>query len=432
MYVRKKVAVLPTEQEYLSLQIRPIWNGIKAQPVHVWLMLGYLFFEYVRPQSTYPWLAFLPWGSMCMLLAIVTRFADRARASIAGPLFAPFLLFFLVALLSSLLAYRPDDSFARFMSFVNWMLLYIIVQRSVSTKFQLFLIMALFVLASFKMAQFAAISWIRRGMSYEGWGIAGGPGYFGNAADMGVQMLLLLGLSLGWLIGSWKLLGRRLRWFLCAIPVSAAMAVVATGERGTLVGLATMGMAVLLQSKNKLRNLLVLCGATLLILQIMPEAYKARFETMGEDGTSQARLRYWTRGMEIFRDHPVIGIGFNNWQSYYAATYPGESLRSTHQEVAHSTPVTLLAEMGVLGFATFYGIALGAFILNWKTARLVRGRPFGPVWSGVANGLSVGLWGFLAASVFVTEHEFPFLFVHAIMSAALYRLVKAEAQVRPP
>jgi O-antigen ligase len=175
---------------------------------------------------------------------------------------------------------------------------------------------------------------------------------------------------------------------------------------------------------------LVLIGVVAFsIFQLMPVQYKARFQTMGQDGTSTARLRYWKRGIEMYQDHPVLGIGFSNWQRFYSSHFPGESLRADHQEVAHSTPITVLAEMGTLGFVFFYGIALSTILVNIRTMKILRDVPEDKPWRHIALGLNLGLIGFMVASCFVTEHEFPFLFVQSSLSAALYNIFKDKELV---
>jgi O-antigen ligase len=190
-----------------------------------------------------------------------------------------------------------------------------------------------------------------------------------------------------------------------------------------------MGLVVVMVGKQKLRKLFLIGIAAFAIFHVMPDQYKARFETAGTDGTSQARLKYWARGLEMYQDHSVLGIGYNNWIRYYSENYPGESLRKDHQEVAHSTPITVLAEMGTLGFVFFYGMALATIVTNIRTMRAVKGSQ-DKIWYFLAFGLNIGLIGFLVASSFVTEHEFPFLFVHASLSAALFGICAPRQQTK--
>lgn len=411
------------EAEYGSLSIKTIWQKLKQEPTCFWFLCAYVFFEYVRPQSIYPVLDFLPWGKVLLIGAFASRFLYKEPKSLDNPLTFTQVGFFIAALASSLFADHPSLSFDRFVAFVNWLLLYMLFVWTLTTRFRIFIMTLLLLLASFKMSQHAASTWVRRGMTFEAWGISGGPGYFGNAADMGVQMLVFLPLSIAFILGCQMYWNRYKKLILYLFPLTAVMAIMATGERGTMLGLVMMGLMTIMAGKQKFRKLFLIGLVGFAIFHVMPDAYKARFETAGTDGTSQARLKYWKRGIQMYQEHPVFGIGFNNWVNYYAMHYPGESLRGEgHQEVAHSTPITVLAEMGTFGFVFFYGIALATIRTNMKTMRVAKTEP-SQLWYYQAFALNIGLIGFLVASCFITEHEFPFLFVQASLSAALYNVM---------
>lgn len=408
--------------DFLALKVGAIWLQMKAEPAYFWLLCGYFFVEYVRPQSVYPALDILPWGKLCLLGALGLRMMSSEPRSIKNPLTFTSVGFFIAALLSSVLAYFPSASFDRFAAFLNWVILYFVVIWIVTTRFRLYMIVLVLMACSFKMSQHGAIVWVRRGLTFEFYGITGGPGYFGNAADLGVQMLIFVPLSLAFVLGCRQYWGLLKQILFVLMPISAVMTVIATGERGTLLGLATMGLVMVAIGRQKFRKLLIIAFAGFLVFQLMPERYLARFETAGTDGTSQARLRYWARGIQMFQENPVFGIGFNNWQAYYSQRFPGESLRAGHQEVAHSTPITVLTEMGLLGFVFFYGMALMTLVANRRTLQALKDSTEPIYWRYLALSLSIGLFGFLAASCFVTEHEFPFLFVQACLSAAMYNI----------
>jgi len=419
--------------DYLSIKIRPIWIALKAEPVYFWLFCGYLFFEYVRPQSAYPQLDILPWAKLLILGALATRTIAGEKMSLDNPLTFTSIAFFLAAMLSSVFAEYPSLSFERFASFVNWLVLYMLFLWIVTTRFRLFIVVLLLMLVSFKMSQHGAKTWVMRGMTFEPYGITGGAGYFGNAADLGVQMLIFAPLAAAFILGCRSYWGRYKRLFFYLFPLTAVMTVMATGERGTMLGLTSIGLVLVMAGKQRFRKLLIISLAGIAIFHLMPDEFKQRFETAGTDSTSQARLRYWARGLDMYRDHPVFGIGFNNWQRYYSSHYPGESLRAGHQEVAHSTPVTVAAEMGSLGFVFFYGMALWTIVTNLRTMKALRGASDeDKLWRFIAFGLNLGLVGFLVASCFVTQHEYPFLFVQASLSAALYNVVGRRSSSDPP
>lgn len=415
------------EEAFFPVQIKSLWTLLKREPTYFWLLCAYLFFEYVRPQSVYPVLAFLPWGKFLLLGTLASRMIAKEPKSIKNPLSFVSIGFFIAALLSSSFAIYPSLSFERFAAFINWLILYFLFIWIVTTRFRLFIVVLLLMLTSFKMSQHAASTWVKRGMSYEPWGISGGPGYFSNAADMGVQMLIFIPLSVAFILGAREYWGRYKRIFFYLFPITAVMAVLATGERGTMLGLVVMALIVVAAGKKRFQKLLLIGIVAFTVFHMMPDRFKERFETAGQDGTSQARLKYWKRGIQMYGDHPVFGIGFNNWAQYYAEQFPGESLREGHQEVAHSTPITVLAEMGTLGFVFFYGIALVTLTTNIKTIRIVKERE-NKFWYFLAFGLNVGLFGFLAASCFVTQHEFPFLFVQSCLAAVLYGIFAPKAR----
>lgn len=423
----KKKAYEIAPVDYLSINIRPMWAALKAEPAYFWLLCMYLFFEYVRPQSLYPVIAFLPWSMLLLLGAFGTRVLAKEKKPISNPLTFTSIGFFIAALLSSLFAENPAMSFDRFQAFINWLLVYLLFIWIVTTRFRLFIVLLLLMLCSFKMSQHGAITWMRRGMSFEAWGISGGPGYFGNAADLGVQMLIFAPMATAFILGCRPYWNKYKKALFYLFPITAVMTIMATGERGTMLGLATIGLVLVMAGKQKFRKLFIIGLVGFTIFQFMPDQFKARFQTAGTDGTSQARLKYWKRGLEMYQDHLVFGIGFNNWVQYYAQRYPGESLRSDHQEVAHSTPVTVLAEMGTVGFVFFYGMAAATIFTNIKTIRTLKDNPDDRLWRFMAFGLNLGLCGFLIASCFITEHEFPFLFVQASLSAALYNVMHPKA-----
>lgn len=409
--------------DYLSINVRRMWAALKLEPAYFWLFCAYLFFEYVRPQSAYPAIAFLPWSKMLILGAFFTRFISPEKKSLDNPLTFTSIGFFFAALCSSIFAEYPSLSFDRFAAFINWLLLYMLFLWIVTTRFRLFIVVLLLLLVSFKMSNHGARQWIARGLTFEHYGITGGLGYFGNAADLGVQMLICAPLSAAFVLGCRQYWGRYKRLFFYLFPVTAVMTVMATGERGTMLGLVAIAMVLVLAGKQRFRKLFAIAIIGFTVFQFMPDQFKARFETAGSDPTSQARLRYWKRGIEMYFDHPVFGIGFSNWQRYYSVHYPGESLHTSHQEVAHSTPITVLAEMGSVGFIFFYGMALVTLLINLKTMKALEGEGEDRVLRFIAYGLNLGLIGFLLASCFVTQHEYPFLFVQASLSAALYNVV---------
>ncbi len=410
-----------SSRDYFSINVKAIWIQLRQEPYYFWCLCFYLIFEYVRPQAIYTSIDVIPYAKIFVLLAIIGSLLDKKTSKVPSPLTKYFWGLMLVVVLSATFAEFPEIAFANINTPLNWLIIYYIFIRIVTTKFRYFTVILLIMLATYKMSQHAAIAWVRRDFAFDRWGVSGGLGLFGNAADLGVQMLVILPLSVFLILRCYSYWGILKKIFFSLFPISILMAIIATGERNTLVGLVAICIVSALATKKRIRNLFVMSIFMMCIFAVMPEQFRDRFDTIGTDNTSQSRLRYWNRGIDFFIEHPILGIGYNNWVPYYQKYYPGESLRGEHQEVAHSTPITVLAELGILGAIFYYCIAFNTLTVNFRTMKIPCSDMQG-FWDDIPFALNVGLVGFLVASLFLSITFYPFLFIQASLSAALYNI----------
>lgn len=415
-----------SSESYLSIDVKAIWRELKQEPFYFWLFCGYLFFEYVRPQSIYTSLDIVPWAKLLVIGAAAGSFLSKAPVPSSSPLSKYFWGLMVAVLLSATFAEFPSIAFADINTALNWLIIYYLFIRIVTTKFRFFIVMLLIMLSSYKMSQHAAISWASRGFAFERWGISGGLGLFGNAADLGVQMLIILPLSIIFFKGCHSYWGSIKKILFILLPITALMTIIATGERNTLVGLAAICLVAALSAKKRIRNIFLMSIFAFCLIAVMPQALLDRFDTAGTDRTSETRLTYWKRGIKFFIDNPVLGIGYNNWVPYYQKYPPPESLPGEKTgEVAHSTPITVLAELGLMGFVFYYGIVLKTIFINLRSMRISRSNVEG-IWRDIPFALNIGLVGFLTTSIFLSITFYPFLFIQASLSAALYNILFQE------
>ena len=100
--------------------------------------------------------------------------------------------------------------------------------------------------------------------------------------------------------------------------------------------------------------------------------YVARFESITNtttDGSNLGRFDVWTSSINMFKDHPVTGVGIGQWRTIYEASYrlPTENQHLYH---AHNNFIQLLGEVGLLGLLgvlIFYGsIVVDNFVVWFK------------------------------------------------------------------
>ena len=139
-----------------ALKFSALWNALKAEHVSLWMLCGYFFFEYVRPQNLYPVLDILPWGMFFLIASAITALADKSarwESNIENKLFIAFTL---VLILSGIFAFKPSVSANYATVFGSWFMVYFITIRVVNTEKRLLLFILAYCLFNFKMSQHGA------------------------------------------------------------------------------------------------------------------------------------------------------------------------------------------------------------------------------------------------------------------------------------
>src|SRR5690606_6060971 len=151
---RQSMAKLPavTMEDLYALKPKAIWRQFWSEHWSFWMICGYLFVEYVRPQSIYPSIDFLPWGKLFVLFSLVGIFLDRDKRWVSDPANKWMLSFLLVMTVSSLLSYFPEWSWKHWMDLFNWIVIYFLIINIVRTKTRFFIFLLIFLVSSFKIS----------------------------------------------------------------------------------------------------------------------------------------------------------------------------------------------------------------------------------------------------------------------------------------
>jgi len=134
----------------------------------------------------------------------------------------------------------------------------------------------------------------------------------------------------------------------------------------------------------------------------------------------QGRLKFWRAALEIFRDHPLLGVGPGNFAYYY----PQYQVDYIHYSVdPHSWPLQLIAELGCLGLLILVAVLAGTVL--W-VRRVLRQSEF-----PLAGGLLVAA---VLGSMFHAALDFDYTFsaTTALLGVALaygsFLAVRREVQ----
>lgn len=141
----------------------------------------------------------------------------------------------------------------------------------------------------------------------------------------------------------------------------------------------------------------------------LPSQSKAEGTTVGrlqtdikDDVNARARFLFWGVGVEMFREHPLLGVGANNYETAFpeararfAERHPGSPLVSLNEQLlviyAHNEYVQMAAELGAVGLALFM---LFASALAYALLRALRH----PTKALPALGAGAGMLAFAISS----------------------------------
>jgi putative inorganic carbon (hco3(-)) transporter len=406
-------------------------------------VLAYLVFEYARLGSAYPVLGAFQLGkilvavTLALFLANHVAFRSSERLSFDRIfwLFGAWLL--LAALSINVAVYQPAAIDAT-INLGKWFITCYLIIGLVDTlpRFHLFLWVLL--LLNFKLAQFQIRGFIS-GISAatnqnrfirEGIG-AGSQGYFANGNDFGLAMAVVAPLAFFLVLGSKNLFAR-----LAALALTATfvVALLRSGSRGAALGLGAAAALAWLYSKRRLLSGLLVLAFFAGFWTMAPDAWRDRFvnaRNYEEDGTAASRIALWNGGIRMFQDHPLTGVGIDNFPVNWVYVY--NTARTEGGAFAvHNIYIQAASELGIGGLLVVLAVLVAVFYRNLQTRRICRGSPGRP-WRAAnhfALALNCALLAFMVHGFFLTVLYYPHLFVIASMSIALHKIVEQMSDNR--
>jgi probable O-glycosylation ligase (exosortase A-associated) len=230
---------------------------------------------------------------------------------------------------------------------------------------------------------------------------------------------------------------RWMKYGLTGAMLLCGMSILGSHSRGALVAGAGMVMMLWWNSRHKGRIGLLLLAMMPAMIAFMPSHWFERMETIStyeEDGSAMGRINSWWYAVNLARDHPLTGGGFDTFQRDLFPLYAPDP---TVFQDAHSIYFEILGEHGFVGLALFLGLGITAFL---GAARLKRiGYAHADMaWMGELGAmLQVSLVGYALGGAFLGLAYFD-LYYHLIaiiaISLDLYRrnvlAVSSESMMR--
>lgn len=405
-----------------KLKFNDIKGTIKAENKAYVLALLYLFFEYLRPQTLYPAIDLVPYGKIIISMCLIAYMRQKNRIKVNNVASTYMIAFAIVIAISSFMGISLNLSMQYWSDFIAWMLVYYLITHIVNTEKRFLLFILLFLLCSFKMAQFSTRGWIAGGRGYSTWGFGGGPGWFHNSGEFGIQMCVYFPIAFYFYLTLKEYWPKWKRLVFALLPITGLTGMLSSSNRGTLVGGAAVIIWMFLKSRYKFKALCALALIGLLAFQFIPEEQKKRFEVAGNDQTSVTRLNNWKKGLKMAEMYPVFGVGYKNWQVADRQFFDGNAL------LAHNIFVECMSELGYSGLAVFICLILATLTNNAKTRKLVMAHRTieNRFIYNMAHALDAALIGYLVSGFFVTVLYYPYFWINLSLTVALNNVAKSR------
>jgi O-antigen ligase len=146
----------------------------------------------------------------------------------------------------------------------------------------------------------------------------------------------------------------------------------------------------------------------------------------GLDRATSGRFDLISNGLRIAADHPLAGVGVGGFERAYAERV--EQPGGVKVRASHTTPVTVVAEGGVVGLALYAWLLAAAALLAFR--RTVRGTPVFRI-AAVVAGVELAAI-FVHSLAYDAFFEDPFVWAFFALAALAARATATGASaVRP-
>lgn len=216
--------------------------------------------------------------------------------------------------------------------------------------------------------------------------------------------------------------------------VTAGLGVVAlpiTGTRTALLVLVIAVVWIVFQFRRHRRIGLVLAAApavVLVVLLVTPASTFSRLASLkdpGSDSTTNIRVAMYTVGLDLFRQHPILGVGPGQFEVLWTGfEYRWEE--GTLPQPLHNAYLGVAVDTGLAGLALFIAMLVGA----WTSLRWARMHAAEVELRGLARVVNVGFVIYLITAMTGPGHRQMYLWVLIAIALAIGKVARRSVMAR--
>jgi hypothetical protein len=402
-------------------------------------LFAYLLVFYNNPPDRW-WGQSLPDLRWSLTAAAVTLVACAARggskldvrALAAGP---GRLIVLYAAWMACQLAWaaNPQTALEGAVLFAKYVVLLVLIAKTIDTTARLDAFVWAHIIGCFI---FGWIAWRTPSLNHGRLEGVGGPGV-SDSNTLGVHMITGLAFAGFKLLSTRSWIQRGVALVACAFIMNA---IVLTGSRGALVGMAVAGVVALALVPPRSRKT-ILCMSALgaaMLLVLAHDQFWERMHTIQDYNTEESahsRFELIEPTLHMFRDHP-LGVGHEGFRTLSPRYVPAQLLSEDGTRSPHTTVLAVLAEQGAVGIALYALLNLSVLGALFRARRDVLAATDDPRLTYVIACIGCGLAAFavcgLTGNYLKCEAQIWFIGLLAVVPAIARQEGSKDARRGPP
>lgn len=195
-----------------------------------------------------------------------------------------------------------------------------------------------------------------------------------NANVMEIGSILVVALPLIFICFMDERIFGKWRWFVLPMFLVCNLGLLYNQTRGAWITCSLMYLLIFIFyfKRNKKITVIVLAGIILTGIFMSANPMITKRWTLDPYHSSNAsRVRIWTAAYNMWKDNPIIGVGYQGFKERYQKRYILHSVSKIEKKLthAHNNMMMILAEQGIVGLSFFLLCYVFFVCQGWKNYR---------------------------------------------------------------
>jgi O-antigen ligase len=211
--------------------------------------------------------------------------------------------------------------------------------------------------------------------------------------------------------------------------ILAVLTIIKAGSRGGILGLLVIPCYIVLNSRSKIKALVISALILMVLFAVAPEEAKERVISMAKPETEYDqnfgnRKQIWQRGLSLVAGSPLVGAGLGNY-----SVADGNLTGIGAWKTAHNSYLQITVELGLFGFGLYVMLTVGTFLKLRFLRMKLAGTEARSSAAWIVNGAELSILTFMVTSFFLSQAYNPQFYFLIAMVIAAKKIVIKESEV---